>query len=98
MPKRFSTGLLAVPIHETPFKKHGTINIDGVFDYILKPEIFGLIEEEFDMYLYHLRDEQDGQKHRGWMRDMFYLSNSLFGRTPSTMHSLQLHGQIKILG
>ena len=24
------------------------------------------------MYLYHLHDEQDGQKHQGWMRHMFY--------------------------
>jgi hypothetical protein len=24
------------------------------------------------MYLYHLRDEQNGQKRRGWMRHMFY--------------------------
>ena len=24
------------------------------------------------MYLYHLRDEQDGQKRQGWMRYMFY--------------------------
>jgi hypothetical protein len=54
------------------FQEDGTINIDSVFDYILKPEIFELIEEEFDMYLYHLRDEQDGQKRRGWMRHMFY--------------------------
>ncbi|KAI9775544.1 MAG: hypothetical protein M1839_001022 [Geoglossum umbratile] len=54
------------------FQEDGTINIDGVFDYILKPEIFKLIEEEFDMYLYHLRDEQGGQKRRGWMRHMFY--------------------------
>ncbi|KAI9777313.1 MAG: hypothetical protein M1839_008921 [Geoglossum umbratile] len=54
------------------FREDGTVNIDGVFDYILKPETFELIEEEFDMYLYHLRDEQDGQKRRGWMRHMFY--------------------------
>ena len=54
------------------FQRYGTINIDGVFNYILKPEIFKLIEEEFDMYLYHLRDEQNGQKRRGWMRHMFY--------------------------
>lgn len=44
------------------FQRDGTININGVFNYILKPEIFKLIEEEFNMYLYHLRDEQDGQK------------------------------------
>ena len=44
------------------FQEDGMINIDGMFDYILKPEIFKLIEEEFDMYLYHLHDEQDGQK------------------------------------
>lgn len=43
-----------------------------MFDYILKPEIFELIEEEFDMYLYHLRDEQDGQKRWRWIRYMFY--------------------------
>lgn len=43
-----------------------------MFNYILKPEIFKLIEEEFDMYLYHLRDEQNGQKRWGWMRHMFY--------------------------
>ncbi|KAH0547757.1 hypothetical protein FGG08_000014 [Glutinoglossum americanum] len=54
------------------FQEDGTINIDGVFSYILEPEIFKLIEEEFDMYLYHLRDEQDGQKRRGWMRHMLY--------------------------
>ncbi|KAI9761349.1 MAG: hypothetical protein M1840_001973 [Geoglossum simile] len=54
------------------FQKDGTINIDGVFSYILKPEIFKLIKEEFDMYLYHLRDEQDGQKCRGWMHHMLY--------------------------
>ncbi len=54
------------------FQRDGTINIDGAFNYILKPEIFKLIEEEFNMYLYHLRDEQDGQKRWGWMRHMFY--------------------------
>ena len=54
------------------FQEDSTININGMFDYILKLEIFELIEEEFDMYLYHLCDEQDGQKCRGWMRHMFY--------------------------
>ncbi|KAI9763395.1 MAG: hypothetical protein M1839_006454 [Geoglossum umbratile] len=61
-----------VPNSITAKLEDGTINIDSVFDYILKPEIFELIEEEFEMYLYHLRDEQDGQKRRGWMRHMFY--------------------------
>ena len=45
------------------FQEDDMINIDGVFDYILKLEIFKLIKEEFDMYLYHLCDEQDRQKH-----------------------------------
>ncbi|KAI9780352.1 MAG: hypothetical protein M1839_006775 [Geoglossum umbratile] len=54
------------------FQEHGTINLNNVFDYIVKPEIFKLIEEEFDMYLYHLREELDGQKRWGWMRHMFY--------------------------
>ena len=44
------------------FQRYGTININSVFNYILKPKIFKLIKEEFNMYLYHLHDEQDGQK------------------------------------
>ncbi|KAI9858475.1 MAG: hypothetical protein M1813_006417 [Trichoglossum hirsutum] len=50
------------------FQEDGTINIDGVFDYILKPEILELIEEKFDMYLYHLCDEQDGRKRQEFER------------------------------
>ncbi len=42
------------------FHEDGTINIDGVFDYILEPEMSALIEEEFKMYRYHLRGELDG--------------------------------------
>src|SRR5438552_357423 len=54
------------------FQEDGMINIDSIFDYILKLEIFELIEEKFNMYLYHLRDEQDGQKYWRWMHYMFY--------------------------
>ncbi|KAI9766034.1 MAG: hypothetical protein M1839_005264 [Geoglossum umbratile] len=54
------------------FQEDGTINIDGAPEHILKPEIFDKLEEEFDMYLYHLRDEQDGRKRRGRIRHMFY--------------------------
>jgi hypothetical protein len=48
------------------------INIRGVFDYLLEPSIFKLVEEEFDMYKHHARDKVDGVERRGWMRHMFY--------------------------
>ena len=65
------------------FQHDGTININGVFDYIIRPDIIALIEEEFDMYLYHLRDELDGQRRRGWMRHMFYsLTQQLVRQDP----------------
>ncbi|KAH0563233.1 hypothetical protein GP486_002201 [Trichoglossum hirsutum] len=54
------------------FQENGTINIDRFFDYIVAPEVFGLIEEEFDVYKYHLRNAIHGNDHRGWMRHMFY--------------------------
>ena len=54
------------------FQHDGTINIDNFFDYLISPEVFSLIDEEFDMYKYHLRDQVDGQAYRGWMRHMFY--------------------------
>ena len=56
-----------------------------MFDYILKPEIFELIEEEFDMYLYHLCDEQDRSPGDGYAICFILSSNSWFGRTPSTI-------------
>ncbi|KAI9778138.1 MAG: hypothetical protein M1839_008347 [Geoglossum umbratile] len=43
-------------------KTDDTINVDGMFNYILKLETFKLIKEEFDIYLYYLCDEQDEQK------------------------------------
>jgi hypothetical protein len=54
------------------FQRDGTININDFFEFLLEPEIFEKIEEEFDLYKYHLRDGQDGQVRRGWMRHMFY--------------------------
>jgi len=56
------------------FQRDGTVNIDRVFDYLLKdPGIAKIIDEEFNMYLFHVRDEQDGSVARhGWLRHMFY--------------------------
>jgi hypothetical protein len=47
--------------------------LDGFFSYLVDdPEVFAIVEEEFNMYKYHLRTELDGQDNRGWMRHMFY--------------------------
>ncbi len=55
------------------FQHDGTINLDGFFSYLVDdPEVFAIVEEEFNMYKYHLRTELDGQDNRGWMRHMFY--------------------------
>ncbi|KAI9765616.1 MAG: hypothetical protein M1840_007305 [Geoglossum simile] len=57
----------------TQFQHDGTINLDGFFSYLVdNPEVFAIVEEEFNMYKYHLRTELDGQDNRGWMRHMFY--------------------------
>jgi hypothetical protein len=66
------------------FQKDGTINIDGFFSYILGPEVFENISEEFDMYKYHLREKQGGKKQMGWMRHMFYsLTQQLVRQDPA---------------
>lgn len=55
------------------FQRDGTINLDKFFSYLVDdPEVFAIVEEEFNMYKYHLRTELDGQDNRGWMRHMFY--------------------------
>ncbi|KAI9765300.1 MAG: hypothetical protein M1840_007499 [Geoglossum simile] len=54
------------------FQEDGAINIYGFFSYVLEPEVFEKISEEFDMYKYHLREKQSGKKQMGWMRHMFY--------------------------
>jgi len=55
------------------FQHDGTINLDRFFSYLVDdPEVFAIVEEEFNMYKYHLRTELDGQDNRGWMRHMFY--------------------------
>jgi hypothetical protein len=66
------------------FQKDGTINIDGLFSYILGPEVFENISEEFDMYKYHLREKQGGKKQMGWMRHIFYsLTQQLVRQDPA---------------
>ena len=66
------------------FHRDGTINVDGFFDHLVSPEAFKLVEEEFDLYKYHLRDEVNGQARRGWMRHMFYsLTQQLVRQDPA---------------
>jgi len=61
------------------FQHDGTINLDRFFSYLVDdPEVFAIVEAEFNMYKYHLRTELDGQDNRGWMR------HKSFGKTPDT--------------
>ena len=42
---------------------NGIVILDGIFDYLLSsPEIFALIDCEFDLYKYHTREEIYGKK------------------------------------
>jgi hypothetical protein len=67
------------------FQRDGTINIDGFFDYLVNdPQLFRLVEEEFNLYGYHRRNStEDGDEPRGWMRHMFYsLTQQLVRQDP----------------
>jgi len=51
----------------------GTVILDGIFHYLMSsPEIFALIDREFDLYKYHTREGMHGKKRNGWIRTMFY--------------------------
>lgn len=63
----------ATPQMWQQFSADGTINIPGIFNYLLSdPEIMEMINQEFEMYNWHYYIEGDGTSRRGWLRNMYY--------------------------
>lgn len=55
------------------FEEHGTINVPGIFDFLLKdPEISRYIDEEFEMYRHHWYLRGASGPKLGWLRNMWY--------------------------
>ena len=54
------------------FLKDGNVVVKGLLDWIVKDdELMGLVDAEFGMYRYHLR-EQNGVSNLGWCRNMWH--------------------------
>jgi len=52
---------------------NGTVILDGIFDYLLSsPEIFALIDCEFDLYKYHTGEGIYGKKWNWWIQPILY--------------------------
>jgi hypothetical protein len=65
--KRFASGQA-----KEKFVEDGNVVITGVFDWIFEDaELMGMVNVEFEMYRYHLR-EQNGKSNWGWCRNMWY--------------------------
>jgi len=55
------------------FEEHGTVNVPGIFDFLLKdPEISRYIDEEFEMYRHHWYLRGASGPNLGWLRNMWY--------------------------
>ena len=50
----------------------GTINVRGMFRYLVEGEIGKLVLEEFNMYKYHCRKKVHGKGRMGWLRNMIH--------------------------
>ena len=55
------------------WEQNGTINIENIFDYVLKDDdAMAMVHTEFAMYEYHYHASGDPGSHKGWLRNMWY--------------------------